>query len=115
MDPPGATGSGAFAVATVNVGARGQIKVAADTAGVTLPVNINVCETNPNTATCLAPPGPSVTTQIAANATPTFSVFISGNGIVPSDPANNRVIVSFADADGVIRGSTSTALQTNPQ
>src|SRR4030095_922516 len=40
---PGATGTGAFAVATVNVGVSGSITASADTGSATLPVNIFLC------------------------------------------------------------------------
>jgi hypothetical protein len=40
VDIPGTNGSGAFAVATVNVGAAGTITATADTGGVTLPISI---------------------------------------------------------------------------
>jgi CSLREA domain-containing protein len=111
---PGDTGSGVFAVATVNVGAAGPITVSADTGSVALPVNVFVCETNPNTSVCLAEPGPEVTTTIESNATPTFGVFVVSEGTVPFDPANNRIFVRFAEEDGDTRGLTSVAVTTAP-
>jgi len=112
VDLAGAAGAGAFAVATVNVGAAGAVTVSADTAGVGLPVSLNVCETNPVTGACLAPPGPSVGRQIGANETPTFGVFVSASAIVPFDPATNRVQVSFTDPGGAVRGRTSVAVRS---
>ncbi len=109
---PGAAGTGVFAVATVNVGASSTITVSADTGSASLPVSPFVCQTDPATAACLAPPGSSVTTQIDANATPTFGVFVTGSGVVPFNPAVNRVFVRFTDAGGVIRGATSVAVRT---
>ena len=108
---PGDTGANAFAVATVNVGSQGMITVSADTGSATLPVVLFVCETNA-TGACLSPPASSVTTTIAAGATPTFSIFVTGTGTVPFDPANNRVFVRFRNANGATRGSTSVAVQT---
>ena len=108
----GASGAGAFAVATVNVGATGTITASADTGGLTLPVNISLCQTNPVTGQCISAIGPSVTTQINPNATPTFGIFVQGNGTVPFDPAANRIFVRFRDAGGVTRGSTSVAART---
>jgi hypothetical protein len=109
----GVNGSGAFAVATANVGAAGTITAVADTGGVSLPVNLSLCETVPATAMCLAPPSASVTTSVAANGTLTFSVFVSGAGaVVPFDPAHNRIFVRFKDSGGVTRGSTSVAVTT---
>jgi len=109
---PGSTGTGVFAVATVNVGASATITASADTGGATLPVNINLCETNPTTGQCISAIGSSVTTQINANATPTFGIFVAGSGNVPFDPAANRISVRFKDSGGVTRGATSVAVRT---
>jgi hypothetical protein len=109
---PGATGTGAFAVATVNVGASGNITATADTGGASLPVNIFICQTNPGTGVCLTSPAGSRTTTIHTNATPTFAIFVQGNGTVPFDPATNRIFVRFKDSGGVTRGSTSVAVRT---
>lgn len=109
----GDTGANAFAVATVNVGSLDTITASADTGTATnLPVTLSICESDPATGACLAAPAPSVTTTIAAGATPTFSVFVTGTGTVPFDPAANRIFVRFNDAGGVTRGSTSVAVQT---
>jgi len=112
VDIPGVGGTGAFAVATVNVGASGSITASADTGSATLPVNIFLCQTNPATGQCISAIGPSVITQINANATPTFGIFVQGGGNVPFDPAANRIFVRFKDAGGVTRGSTSVAVRT---
>jgi photosystem II stability/assembly factor-like uncharacterized protein len=108
---PETNGTGAFAVATVNVGASGSIIASADTGGVSLPVNLSICQTNPGTGACLGSPGNTVTTTINANDTPTFAVFVQGSGNVPFDPAANRVFVRF-NSGGVTRGSTSVAVRT---
>jgi hypothetical protein len=106
----GANGAGAFAVATVNVGASGNITASADTGSATLPVNISLCQTDPATGLCVSAIGSTVTTTINANGTPTFGIFFQGNGNVHFDPAFNRV--RFTDASGVTRGSTSVAIRT---
>jgi len=108
----GTTGSNAFAVATVNVGASAQITATANTGVVTLPVTITLCQTDPTSGQCLSPPASSVTTMVNANATPTFGIFATASGSVPFDPANKRIFVQFGDAGGVVRGSTSVAVQT---
>jgi hypothetical protein len=108
----GPNGLGAFAVASVNVGASGSVTVTADTGGVPLPLTLSLCQTDPTSAACLSPPAPSVTTAIDAGATPTFSVFAVGNGNVAFAPSLNRIFVRFKDASGVTRGSTSTAVRT---
>jgi subtilisin family serine protease len=110
---PGVSGTGVFAVASVNVGASGTIVASADTGSAVLPVRLALCETNPATGACLQPPGASVLTTIAANATPTFGIFLNGTGsAVPFDPAGHRVFVRFRDGGGAVRGATSVALRT---
>jgi hypothetical protein len=101
-----------FAVATVNVGAGGTINVQADTDRASLPLSVLICQTVPATGTCQGTAEPSVTTQIDANATPTFGIFVSASGVVPFDPANHCVFVRFKDASGVTRGATSVAVRT---
>ena len=61
---------------------------------------------------CLAPPAASVTTAISANATPTFAIFGTASGAIAFDPANSRIFIQFADANGVERGATSVAVET---
>jgi len=109
---PGTTGTGVFAVATVNVGSSGAITATADTAGVSLSLRLALCQTNPTTSACLASPASGVTTQMNANTTPTFGVFVTGSGLVPFDPGKNRIVVRFTDAGGVVRGATGVAVRT---
>lgn len=113
VDLPGNNGNGAFAAAATNVGIGGALTVSADTGAATLPVTINVCQTNAS-AQCINPPIPAPTANVTINAndTPTFSVFVSGNGAVANDPAHNRVFLRFKDAGGVTRGATSVAVRT---
>jgi aldose sugar dehydrogenase len=105
-------GTGALAVATVNVGATGTITASADTGSATLPVNISLCQTNPATGQCISGIGSTVTTTINGNATPTFGIFVQGSGNVPFDPAANRIFVRFKDGGDVTGGSTSVAART---
>jgi len=112
VDVSGTNGTGDFAVATVNLGASGRITASADTGGAFLPVSIFVCQTNPVNGQCISDIGSSVTTQINTNATPTFGIFVQGNGNVPFDPAANRIFVRFKDDGNVTRGSTSVAVRT---
>jgi hypothetical protein len=109
---PGPTGTGAFAVATVNVGVGGTINATADTGGVSLPLSLTICETNPATGVCLAPLAAAVTTTINASATPTFAIIAAAGGSVGFDPAVNRIFVRFRDAGNVVRGATSVAVRT---
>jgi virginiamycin B lyase len=108
----GTAGSGAFAVATVNVGTTGVITAIADTGPVLLPVAVSICQTNPTTGQCLSAPGASATTTVNANETPTFAVFATASGAVPFAPASNRIFVHLKDGNGVVRGATSVALRT---
>jgi hypothetical protein len=108
----GTPGSNAFAVATVNVGASAQITATANTGSAALPLSLSLCQTNPSTGGCLATPAASVSTTIAANTTPTFGIFATASGGVPFLPATNRIFVQFSDANGIVRGSTSVAVQT---
>jgi hypothetical protein len=110
----GAPATGAFAVATVNVGAAGAVTVSPDTGSVPLPVALFVCQTDPTSGTCLSSPAPSVTTSIGAGATPTFAIFEAAAGAIPFEPSQNRVFVRFRDAGGQIRGATSVAVTTQP-
>jgi hypothetical protein len=112
VNVPGATASGAFAVATVNVGSTASITASADTGAAVLPVVLSLCETSPATGLCVSTVGPTVTTQIDAGETPTFGIFVQGTGDIPFDPATNRIFVRFKDAGGVTRGSTSVAVRT---
>jgi hypothetical protein len=111
---PGTNGTAVFAVATVNVGTTGIITASVDTGEASLPLNVSLCQTNPANGECMSPLSPSVTTLIAANATPTFGAFIQGSGNVPFVPAANRIFVRFTDGSGITRGSTSVAVRTTP-
>ncbi len=83
----------------------------ADTGSVNLPVTVLLCETTPATGQCLAPPSPTVTTQIDPNETNTFGVFVTASGPVPYAPAASRIQILFEDAGGVTRGATSVAVR----
>ncbi len=111
---PGVSGTGFLTVATVNVAASGTITASAHTGSVSLPVKIFLCQTNPANAECITPLDTTATTQINFGDTPTFAVFVQGNGSgpVPFDPAVNRITVRFKDAGNTVRGATSAALRT---
>jgi len=111
------TDTGAFAVASVNVGASDSLMVSVDTGSATLPIVTSICETDPATSVCINPTTPTtgdVSLTIDANATPTFAVFVQGSEDVAVDPANKRVFVRFKDASGVTRGSTNVAIDSVP-
>ena len=104
-------GANAFAVATANAGkASGTMTVEADTGGTDLPLALSLCQTNPKTAACLAPPTGSLTLTIAEGAEPTFSVFAVASGSIALAPATNRIFLRFK-IDGVEVGATSVAVE----
>ena len=109
---PGNSGTGAFAVAAMNVGAGSAITASANFGGASLPAAAFICQTNPGTGQCLDVPGAQVSVQIAAGQAPTFSIFVQGSGVIPFDAAANRVFVEFRDAGDVVRGKTSVAVRT---
>ncbi len=111
---PSTTGAGAFAVATVNVGAADTITATADTgSSITLPVTITVCQTVPATGACMGTPAASVAVSIPANGTPTFGIFVTGTGNVANLPGADRVVVHFTSSSGTQVGSTSVAVDTS--
>jgi hypothetical protein len=112
---PGTTGANAVAFATTNVGAGGTIRVTADTGGVTLPLTLTLCQTNPLTGACINPttPAASVTLTMGTGAQPTFSVFAKGKGTVPIDLVKHRIFLRFWDSNNIIRGATSVAVRTH--
>lgn len=106
-----ASGGNAFAVATYNAGITGTLTVSADTGDAVLPLTAVLCPTDPSSAQCLQPPSASLQLSFAANATPTFSVFLAASGAIPFAPATNRVFVRFMDSEGDTHGSTSVAVE----
>lgn len=112
VNVPGANGTGAFAVATVNMGAGGPITASVDTGGVDMAVSLQLCQTDPASGRCVSAMGQTIPVQVDAGMTPTFGVFVSGHGMVVFDPTANRVFVRFSDAAGFVRGATSVAVRT---
>ncbi len=106
-------GAAAFAVASVNAGATGTLTVSADTGDASLPISVSLCETNPSTGACLAPPSSTLSVNFTANATPTFSFFVSASGDVAFAPGTSRIFVRFNDAANASHGSTSVAVTTD--
>jgi YVTN family beta-propeller protein len=105
-------GAAAFAVASINVGVTASLTVSVDTGNAALPVAATLCQSNPSTGQCLAPPAASVALSYAAGAVPTFSVFLQASGTIAFAPASSRVFVRFKDAGGGLHGSTSVAVET---
>jgi virginiamycin B lyase len=109
----GSSGANAFAVASVNLGATGVVTVA-PSINSSAALILTVCQTTAQ-GQCMAAPTSTLNTTIAANATPTFSVFVFGEGLaVPFVPQANRVLLIFstAAAPNVTLGETSVAVRT---
>jgi hypothetical protein len=111
--PQSTGGTGAFAIATANVGSTDTITVGIDTGSATLPLTATICQTNPASGACLAAPASTVTLTDTAGTTPTFSVFVNASAPIALDAANSRLFVRFKDANGVSHGATSVAVETN--
>jgi hypothetical protein len=114
---PTPSDTGVFSVAAANVGVAGEILAQPATellgAGQPLPLSLLICQTGLD-GLCLGAPAASVTTMIEADATPSFAVFVTGQGeAIVSDPALNRVFVTFEEG-GILRGATSLAVRTAP-
>jgi hypothetical protein len=116
----GAGSAAAFATATVNVGLGGTITASArkslDSAGPlnVMPLSLSICQTDPLSGACTSEIGPSVTTTIDSDDTPTFSIFATAEGSIPFDPATFRIFIEFTDSEGQVRGSSSVAVTTVP-
>lgn len=105
----------AFSVAALNIGAAETVTVQPGFGSTSLPLTLDICETNPATGQCLAARAASVSVSFATNETRTFSVFVRGTGTaVALSPVANRVVVSFTNLSGVSVGATSVAVQTGP-
>jgi hypothetical protein len=105
---------GAFATATINAGAAGDVTVTADTGSATLPLQLTICPTNPSTAACLIPPAASVKMPYQPNSTQTYSIFAAASAPIAFAPGTSRVFLRFTEmATGIVRGSTSIAVQTD--
>jgi len=113
LNIPGPNDTGVFAVAAVNVGAGDTFTASADTGDAVLPVNVFICQTDPQTSACLSAPADSVTTTILSNETASFGVFVTAAGDVPFFPETHRIFVRFKDSSDVTRGSTSVAVRTS--
>jgi|GEM_PF-6596739 hypothetical protein len=103
-------GTGAFVVASIDIGAGATVTVAPNTGDLTnLPVALTICQTD-RAGNCMAPAAASVSTTYTTLSTATFAVFVTASGPVPFDPATTRVFVTFTDSSNVVRGKTSVAL-----
>jgi hypothetical protein len=117
---PGATGAKFIVLGTINLASiGGTITAEANTGGVSLPVNLSICQWNIATASCLAPFAPSVTSMIGATGSgqdfASFVVLVQGLGNIAFEPGSKRVFISFHEGTttaGPVRGLTSVAVRT---
>jgi|GEM_PF-3003509 len=114
LNLPGANGSAAFSLASINVGSAASVTIEADTSGVTLPISVALCETNAQ-AQCINPA--QATTEplpvsFGEGQSRTFSVFVGAAGVVPDDAVRNRIRVIFRDSDSAVRGASSVSVRT---
>ena len=101
-----------FAVATTNLGTSASLTARVRLSDSTLPLEATICQTAPATGACVGAPAPTVTATINQNDAGTWGVFLQASGTIAADPGRHRIFVEFVDADGVVRGSTSTAVAT---
>lgn len=105
-------GARAFSVAAVNIGAAQSVTITPGTGSATLPLTIDMCETNPTTGACLTGRTPTVTVSFAANETRTFTIFVRSTGEVAFTPSTNRVFAAFTNLGSATVGATSVAVRT---
>jgi hypothetical protein len=110
----GATGTGLFAVAATNMGASSRLIARLRLSDPAMPLTATICETDPQTGQCKAPPAATVTRTMSQNEHTTWSAFVHASGAIAQDPVRNRLILEFVDADGVVHGAASTAVTTEP-
>ncbi|MBI1235751.1 MAG: peptidoglycan DD-metalloendopeptidase family protein [Alphaproteobacteria bacterium] len=104
----------AFAMAVSNVGAAGMLTVRPVGLGSATTLRLRICETDPVSGVCLAPPTEAVSHAFADNETASFAVFVRAQGeAVDFAPATSRIQLIAEDAGGIIRGATSVAVQTH--
>ncbi len=106
-------GSSAFAVGGFNVGATADVMVSADSGDAALPLDLQVCQTDPVSGVCTTAVTAALQTTLAGASSASFAVFANASAEVPFDPARHRIVVRFRDADGELRGATSVAVRTN--
>jgi virginiamycin B lyase len=109
---PGSSGTGLFVIAATNIGTSAPLTARVAPLDPTMPMTATICQTNPSTGQCLTPPATTITAAINQNQNTTWTAFLQATGPIAQDPARNRVTFQFVDADGVIRGATSTAATT---
>lgn len=112
-----AGGSGAMAVAAINIGAARPVRVSASATSGTeagFPGAVLICETNAQ-GQCLAPHTPFIDTDFATNQVRTYTVVLRTQAFagISLDPGATRVRVDFHDGGtGRRAGGTSVAVRS---
>src|SRR6202012_2770815 len=88
-------GAAAFSVASTNLGMSDNVTVSVDTGSTTLPATLAICQTDPSSGACLAPPALSVTITDSPGSVATYSVFVQSTGPIALAPVQSRVFVRF--------------------
>ena len=109
---PSRSATGAFLLASLNLGASDQITMSADTGDRTLPIGLLVCEFDITRGTCVAAPQPTTKRSINTGRISFYAVFAIGKGQpIPLNTATTRIFVRFRDSNNMVRGLTSVALE----
>ena len=90
----------------------GDVTLRADLGAGNLPVEVEMCETNPVTGQCLGARTSFVTVNFAQNQTRTFAAFLRAHGPVQFAPERYRMFFVFEDGGRVRRGGTNVAVRT---
>lgn len=104
--------TGLFVIASANIGATAALTARVRFSDAAMPITATVCQTDASTGQCLTPPATTITATVQQNQNTTWSAFLRPTATIAADPATHRAFFEFVDANGVVRGSTSTAVTT---
>lgn len=103
---------GAVALSAVNIGAAGTVTLRGDLGPVSLPLEVEFCETDPSTGACAGPLANWLDVAFAAGEVKTFAMFIRSYGPIQFVPEGFRVFAGFEQNRENSRGGTSVAVRT---
>lgn len=102
----------AVALSAVNIGSAGTVTLRGDLGPVSLPLEIEFCETDPATGACLGSRATWLDVSFAQNEVKTFAMFIRAHGPVRFVPERFRAFAIFEQNRRDSRGGTSVAVRT---
>ncbi|WP_421791013.1 M64 family metallopeptidase [Hyphobacterium sp.] len=102
----------AVALSAVNIGSAGTVTLRGDLGPVALPLEVEFCETDPNTGACTGPRANWLDVTFAQNEVKTFGMFIRSHGPIRFVPEGFRVFAGFEQNRQDSRGGTSVAVRT---